>query len=207
MDRLEDKGLLDREIEFLPSTEAMEARQASHKGLTAPELATLLAYTKIVLAEEVKASDLPDDPYLTDRLVNYFPSELRERYADQMLEHPLRREIIGTVVVNRFVNTSGISCFHRLSAETGAGAPDVIRAQIAARAIFGADELDARIRALDYQIDAQAQTGAADGGPHAGRAGHALAGEQPASARGHRRGRRSAGGRGAGGPGGAARRC
>jgi glutamate dehydrogenase len=76
-----------------------------------------------------------------------------------MASHPLRREIIGTVVINRFVNSSGISCFHRLSAETGAGASDVIRAQIAARAIFGADELDERIRALDHQIDAQTQTG------------------------------------------------
>ncbi|HEV2930531.1 MAG TPA: NAD-glutamate dehydrogenase domain-containing protein, partial [Propionibacteriaceae bacterium] len=36
MARLEDKGLLDREIEFLPSTEVMEARQASRKGLTEP---------------------------------------------------------------------------------------------------------------------------------------------------------------------------
>jgi glutamate dehydrogenase len=159
MARLEDRGLLDREIEFLPSTEAMEARQASHKGLTAPELAILLAYTKIVLDQQVQDSDLPDDPYLADRLVDYFPRRLRERFADQMASHALRRDIIGTVVVNRFVNSSGISCFHRLSAETGAGAPDVIRAQIAARAIFGADQLDARIGALDHQIDAQAQTG------------------------------------------------
>ncbi len=159
MARLEDRGLLDREIEFLPSTEAMEARQASHKGLTTPELAVLLAYTKIVLAEQAKASDLPDDPFLAERLVNYFPSDLRERYADEMLEHPLRRDIIATVVVNRFVNSSGITSFHRLSAETGAGASDVIRAQIAAREIFGADELDAQICALDHQIDAQAQTG------------------------------------------------
>jgi glutamate dehydrogenase len=158
MARLEDQGLLDREIEFLPSTEAMEVRQVSRKGLTAPELATLLAYTKIVLAQPVKDSDLPDDPFLSDRLINYFPSDLRERYADRMQSHPLRRDIIGTVVVNRFVNAAGISCFHRLSAETGAGAPDVIRAHIAARAIFGADQLDERIRGLDYKIGAQTQT-------------------------------------------------
>jgi glutamate dehydrogenase len=159
MARLEDQGLLDREIEFLPSSEAMEARRTSHKGLTAPELATLLAYTKIVLAPEVLASDLPDEEYLADRLVGYFPSRLRERYADQMTEHRLRREIVSTVVVNRFVNAAGVSCFHRLSGETGAGAPDVIRAHIAARAIFAADDLDTRIRALDHQVDAAAQTG------------------------------------------------
>ena len=154
-----ERRLLDREIEFLPSTEAMEIRRSNHKGLTSPELATLLAYTKIVLEEEILASDLPDDPYLEGRLINYFPSAMRQRYADRMRGHRLHREIIGTVVVNQFVNESGITCFHRLSGETGARASDVIRAQIAARAIFGAAELGKAIAALDHRISAQVQTG------------------------------------------------
>jgi glutamate dehydrogenase len=83
---------------------------------------------------------------------------MRARYADQMRKHRLHREIIATVVVNEFVNESGITCFHRLSGETGAHAADVIRAQIAARAIFGANDLDKAIAALDYQIGAQMQT-------------------------------------------------
>src|SRR5215207_1884890 len=31
MERLEDRGLIDREIEFLPATDAMEMRRANHK--------------------------------------------------------------------------------------------------------------------------------------------------------------------------------
>ncbi len=158
MERLESGGLLDRELEFLPSTDAMEIRRSNHKGLTSPELATLLAYTKIVLEDEILASDLPDDPYLEDRLIEYFPTAMRRRYADQMRRHRLSREIIATVVVNEFVNESGITCFHRLSAETGARAADVIRAQVAARAIFGAGRLDQAIAALDHRITAQMQT-------------------------------------------------
>ena len=72
--------------------------------------------------------------------------------------HRLHREIITTVVVNDFVNQSGISCFHRLSGETGAVAADVVRAQIAARTIFSAAPLDAAIRDLDHRIDAAVQT-------------------------------------------------
>ena len=63
---------------------------------------------------------MPDDPYLVDRLIEYFPTAMRQRYADQMRTHRLHREIIATVVVNEFVNESGITCFHRLSGETGA---------------------------------------------------------------------------------------
>jgi glutamate dehydrogenase len=158
MERLESRGLLDRDIEFLPSTEVMEIRRSNHKGLTSPELAALLAYTKIVLEDEILASDLPDDPYLVSRLINYFPSAMRERYAEQMRKHRLHREIIATVVLNEFVNQAGITCFHRLSSETGARASDVIRAQIAARAIFGAADLDKAIAALDHRINAQVQT-------------------------------------------------
>jgi glutamate dehydrogenase len=158
MERLESQGLLDRAIEHLPSTDAVEARRSNHKGLTSPELATLLAYTKIVLEDEILASDLPDDPYLLDRLITYFPSAMQQRYADQMPKHRLYREIITTVEVNEFVNESGITCFHRLSSETGARASDVIRAQIAARVLFGATDLDKAIAALDHRISAQMQT-------------------------------------------------
>ena len=69
-------------------------------------------------------------------MINYFPSAMRARYADQMRTHRLHREIIATAVLNQFVNESGITRFHRLSNETGAGAPDVIRAQIAARDLW-----------------------------------------------------------------------
>jgi glutamate dehydrogenase len=158
MERLESRGLLDRQLEFLPSTEAMEIRRSNHKGLTSPELATLLAYTKIVLEDEILASDLPDDTYLDGRLINYFPSALREGYVDQMRKHRLHREIVTTGVLNDFVNESGITCFHRLSNESGARAADVIRAQIAARAIFGATDLDRAIAALDNRINAEVQT-------------------------------------------------
>ena len=60
-----------------------------------------MSYTKIMLAREVLSSDLPDDPDLADRLVRYFPTPLRERYADQIREHRLSREIITTVAGQR----------------------------------------------------------------------------------------------------------
>ena len=106
----------------------------------------LLSYTKIALSRWVLASDLPDDPYLADRLVQYFPQPLRERYADAMPGHRLARQIITTVAVNRFVNSQGITSYHRLSTETGAGVADIIRAQLASRAIFAVGLDEVRLR-------------------------------------------------------------
>ncbi|GAB2574510.1 NAD-glutamate dehydrogenase [Microlunatus antarcticus] len=156
--RLEDQGLIDRAIEFLPEEEALDARRGKNRGLTSPELAVLLAYTKIVLSDEVGRSDLPDEPDLADRLVTYFPPALRGAYTAQMQQHRLHREIVTTVVVNTFVDTAGMTCFHRLSTETGASAPDLIRAHIAARTIFDAASLEAAVAELDHSVAADTQT-------------------------------------------------
>jgi glutamate dehydrogenase len=156
--RLEEQGLLDRAIEFLPDDETLDARRAKNRGLTSPELAVLLAYTKIVLSDEVGRSDLPDEADLADRLVTYFPPALRDAYTGQMRRHRLHREIVTTVVVNTFVDTAGITCFHRLSTETGATAPELLRAHVAARTIFDAAGLEAAVAALDHAVPAEVQT-------------------------------------------------
>ncbi len=149
MRALEADGLLDRHLESLPSSDEMAARIAAGGGLTRPELAVLLSYTKIALKRWVLESDLPEDPYLADRLVQYFPEPLRRRYAAVMPAHPLARQIITTVAVNRFVNSQGITAHHRLTTETGAGVADVIRAQLASRAIFNVGLDEVRLRRAD----------------------------------------------------------
>ena len=142
MRALEESGHLDRSLEALPTSAEMRTRVAEGRGLTRPELATMLAYTKIRLAELIEDSPLPDDPYLADRLVTYFPKPLRERYGDRMAEHRLHREIVTTVTVNRFVNSMGITAYHRLANETGADVAAIVRAQLAARTMFGVARLE-----------------------------------------------------------------
>jgi glutamate dehydrogenase len=156
--RLERKGLIDRKIEFLPTDKEFEARRASGSALTAPELSVLLAYTKIVLADELLAGDLADDPFLEEDLFEYFPTTMRDAYRDQMLSHPLRREIIVTQVVNNLINFAGITFYHRLSQETNAKSEDLARASLVCREIYRGVALIARINRLDNQISADVQT-------------------------------------------------
>jgi glutamate dehydrogenase len=159
MRRLEKAGLLDRELEFLPTSRQMTQRRAEGMGLTDPELSVLLAYTKIVLAYEVLDSNLPDDPFMRGQLFSYFPSAMQHGYRRQMDSHPLRREIIATQVVNDVVNTAGITFFHRITQETGATAEELLRAHLVVREIFGSEALFEQIDELDNQIAAEVQTG------------------------------------------------
>ncbi|GAA3759704.1 glutamate dehydrogenase [Spinactinospora alkalitolerans] len=155
--RLERSGHLKRKLEFLPDDKAIAARRSSGQGLTGPEFGTLIAYTKITLAEEILGSDLPGDPYLRGTLTGYFPSALRERFADAMPRHPLCREIITNVVVNDMVNRSGSTFAFRLNEETGASAADIARAYLVAKEAFGLDELWRAVDALDHRIDVDTQ--------------------------------------------------
>ena len=118
--QMEREGIEPGAIEAMPTDEELEARGASGTGLSSPELAVLLAYTKINLQrEDQRTSTLPDDPWTDRILVDYFPTPLRERYAPDMLNHPLHHEIVTTAVVNELVNRGGTSFVFRALEETG----------------------------------------------------------------------------------------
>ena len=149
---------LDRALEFLPTDRQIRERLAQGQGLTGPETAVLLAYTKITVAEELLHTSLPDDPYLKGLLHAYFPTELREQFPERLDGHPLRREITTTVLVNDTVNTGGTTYLHRLREETGASLEEIVRAQTAARAIFRQSPVWDGVEALDNKVEAEVQT-------------------------------------------------
>ena len=158
MRHLERVGRLNRDLEFLPSDETLTARKAARQGLTAPELAVLLAYSKLWLFDELVASDVPEDPYIATALQRYFPKALRDRYRASMPQHPLKREIIATHVCNSMVNRVGSVFVFSLMEETGATAPEVVRAYLLAREAFRLVDLWNEIDALDNIVPDAAQT-------------------------------------------------
>ncbi|GHJ99294.1 NAD-glutamate dehydrogenase [Streptomyces sp. Y2F8-2] len=152
------EGHLDRALEFLPTDRQIRERLTAGAGLTGPETAVLLAYTKITVARELLDTPLPDDPYLRSLLHAYFPTALREKFPEQIDSHALRREIVTTVLVNDTVNTGGTTYLHRLREETGASLEEIVRAQTAARAIFRSAPVWDAVEALDNKVDAAVQT-------------------------------------------------
>ncbi len=158
MRTLEKIGLLDRAIEFLPTDPQLAERQAAAKGLTRSELAVLLAYSKMALYNVLLPSDLPDDPVLTPDLESYFPVELRKRFKTEIGRHKLRREIIATVVTNAMVNRVGPGFVASLADRTGCLWPEIARAYLIARDVFGLGPMWEAVQALDLRVGADVQT-------------------------------------------------
>jgi len=154
---LETAGILDRELEKLPSDEELTRRRRSAEGMYRPELAVLLSYSKIMLYGQILDSDVPEDPWLSRELVRYFPEPLQQKYAAYMGEHRLKREIIATQITNSLVNRMGASFVLRMHEDTGASAAAVARAFTIAREIFRARDFWARIEKLDNKVESHLQ--------------------------------------------------
>ncbi len=154
---LEKTGLLDRELEYLPDDETLEERRQHDMGLTRPELAVLLSYSKIELYGRMQAAHIPTDGYLARELEQYFPAPLPRRYGELIPEHRLGGQILATLITNSMVNRMGPAFAWRAADETGADAVSVARAYAVAREVCGARDIWAGIEALDNLIPAETQ--------------------------------------------------
>ncbi len=155
---LEKAGRLNRAVEYLPTDEEIARRRTAKKGLTSPERAVLLAYSKMELSDELLVSDLVDEDYVAQTLITYFPTALQTQFAAIMPKHALKREIIATVVANSTINRAGSVFVHRMREETGATAAEVVRAFILARDVFAMTPLWNDIDSLDNEVPTTTQS-------------------------------------------------
>jgi glutamate dehydrogenase len=154
---LEAAGDLDRALEFLPTDAEIDARHAAGEGLSSPEFAVLVAYAKITLTDDLLDTPIADEPWFDGVLRGYFPQPIVDRFAAMLASHPLRRQIITTVVVNDMVNRGGITFAFRACEETGAGPVETARAYAVAREVFALPEFWGRVEALDNLVPTAAQ--------------------------------------------------
>jgi glutamate dehydrogenase len=118
----------------------------------------LVAYAKLALKEDLLPSELPDDPWFQATLTDYFPAALREQFAGELAEHPLRREIITNSVVNSMVNRGGITFAFRAMEETGATPEQIARAFVVCREIFDLPSFVREVEALDNVVSTDVQS-------------------------------------------------
>ena len=154
---LERSQKLDRLLECLPSQEAIETRKLNNQGLTRPELAVVMAYSKMSLKKAILESSVPEDPYFHGVLENAFPKPLRIPFKEYMSGHRLKREIIATQLSGYLINNMGISFVTRLKDETGSNAAEILRAYIVSSEIFNAEILQKTIDNLHDSVSISIQ--------------------------------------------------
>ena len=161
---LQTIALLERELPVfsrkqfhIPKDEKISAVLDEREGLVRPILGTLLSYAKIFVKRLLLQSDLLEDPFAQEYLLKYFPKTFATIYEDEILEHPLRREIAATVMANRVINSAGstfISDYDELGAERFASK---IKSYLICNQLFGSNDIRYEIFRHDYRMDAQKQ--------------------------------------------------
>lgn len=149
MESLEKLGKLNRPLEFLPTNEEITKRKEVKAGLTRPELAVLVAYSKMHVFESILESKLVDDPYLENLLIAYFPSSLQTKYVDLIKQHPLRKEIIATQICNLFIERMGPTFVFKILEDQGSILTNTVKAFLVAESILNVSQITSELRSLD----------------------------------------------------------
>ena len=150
---LQKEGLLDPEVEFLPNKSELSRRAVAKEGMTRAELSVLLSYSKMSLDADLADSSFTKDKYFETHLYNYFPPMMQEKFTEEIKNHPLRHEIIRTVINNKLVNQVGGPVISSIKKETGGHSCDIARAHAVVTEVFDLDNLWDQIAQLDRSID------------------------------------------------------
>jgi glutamate dehydrogenase len=102
---LEAEGAVSRELEQLPTDTELQRRKAEGRGLTAPELAVVVANVKNRYKRILGAQTLTTYSWARKLLAPYFPTALVA--TRDPLDHPLANAILATVLANEVINRCG----------------------------------------------------------------------------------------------------
>lgn len=144
---LEDREILNRSEQFLPTPEELAKRHAEGQSLTRPELAVIAAHAKMDVYRRLLKQPVGriDEERL---LFDYFPEAVRDRFPEAVRQHQLKREIAMTVATNRIINRAGSSFFTDMERETGRSVGHVAQAYLVADDLVGAEKMRRAIYAL-----------------------------------------------------------
>ncbi len=153
IDTLEEEKLINRTVEFLPTQEELSKRAVNKENMTRPELCVLLSYSKRSVYHDLITATFSKDKYFESYLINYFPKLMQEKFREEILAHPLKHEIIRTVVTNKIVNQLGGPSLNLIKRETQAALCDIVRSYTIICEIFDLDNLWAIVESLASNID------------------------------------------------------
>jgi len=133
---LELEQNLSRDLEDIPSDDVLLERKLEGRGLTRPELAVLLCYSKLHIKTQLLASNMDQYESMSRAVLNEFPPSIRKRYRESINSHPLKREIVATQIANDLVHHMGISFVSHMKEFVGGSSMDVVRAYDISVSVF-----------------------------------------------------------------------
>ncbi len=101
-------AILEKEIEIFNKRDFLLKKLERYNGkIIRPILATTLLYSKIFLQRVLLESNILENKEFDHYLFKYFPKQIVAKFEDKLSLHPLRKEIIATIISNKIINAAG----------------------------------------------------------------------------------------------------
>jgi glutamate dehydrogenase len=155
-DRLESAGLLDRLADAFPQRKEVLARHG--EGLTRPELAVLMSYSKMQLYQALlEQPDFLSSSFLQEFIANYFPKAITDQFANHIYDHPLKKEITATALCNIIINQAGCTFITWVEELRDTAITNSVAAYLIFDKVLAGNNLRAQIYGLDNAIPTSRQ--------------------------------------------------
>ena len=140
---------MNKRSEYIPSRGDLDQLEQLNMPLPRPVLSVLMAYAKMEVYDALTSSEMPFEAELTVTYLQYIPTVLRSHFGEKINEHPLKKEIVSTVLTNNVINQAGSTFISRMAQVTEGNIPDIVRTYLVLEASLGAPEM----REVLYSMD------------------------------------------------------
>ena len=156
--------ILESEVEafnrrdfYIPKNENLSDIIDINDSIVRPVLGSLLSYSKIFLKKILLNSTLIDASFAQQYLFRYFPKSFVGAYEQQIAHHPLKREIIATMMADIVINNQGITFISDYNKLGNDKFLLKIKSYLLVKLLFGTKEIREKIYAQDAIMPVEKQ--------------------------------------------------
>ena len=144
---LQEQGM-NKRSEYIPTRTELDQLEHANMPLPRPVLSVLMAYAKMEIYEALTSSEMPLEKELTATYLEYVPKTLKSHFGENANDHPLKKEIVSTVLTNNITNQAGSTFVSRMAQVTERSIPDIIRTYLILESSLGATEIRERLYSM-----------------------------------------------------------
>ena len=142
---------------YIPKNENISEVLCPKGSIVRPVLSSLLSYAKIFVKNILLKSTLIDEAFAAQYLYKYFPKSFVGAYEHEISHHPLRREIIATVIADIVINLQGATFVSTYREKHNDRFLLKIKSYLITNELFGANDIRYEIFRNDFKMDIKKQ--------------------------------------------------
>jgi len=141
----------------IPKNENINEILCPKGSIVRPVLSSLLSYSKIFIKNMLVKSTLVDETFALPYLHKYFPKSFLGAYEHEINKHPLRREIIATVMADNIINLQGVTFVSDYNENKHHDFLIKIKSYLITNQLFDANDIRYEIFRNDFKLDYKTQ--------------------------------------------------